>query len=107
MGDSELVRLQQELEEYSLLSFRLESHDYESALESEISAKDQLLAQLRSQLEQTQAKLQDMSLRYRRTEADMAKLQEKCMEMGKELDRFQAEKRELEQLNDDWERSKR
>lgn len=107
MGDSELVRLQQELEEYSFLSFRLESHDYESALESEIQAKEQLLTQFRGQLEQTQGKLQDMSQRYRRTEADMAKLQEKCMEMTKELERFQAEKRELEQLNDDWERSKR
>lgn len=107
MGDSELTRLQQELEEYLPLSFRLESHAYEAALESEITSKDQLITQLRTHLDQSQQQVLDISQRYRRTEADLAKLQEKCGEMSKELERFQAEKRELEQLNDDWERSKR
>lgn len=45
--------------------------------------------------------------KYRQAEADLSRTQGHCLVHLQELEKYRAEKRELELLNDDWERSKR
>jgi hypothetical protein len=45
--------------------------------------------------------------KYRRCEADLSQNQNLCRVHLQELEKYRSEKRELELLNDNWERSKR
>ena len=73
----------------------------------EISSKDKLITDLRCKLEETQHDLARLRERYCSCEADLSRAQDTAKDYLRELEKHRSEKRELELLNDDWERSKR
>lgn len=58
-------------------------------------------------METLQDDLRKVTEKYHRSESDLSKTQETAKEYLYELEKHRSEKRELELLNDDWERSKR
>lgn len=76
-------------------------------MEQEIASKEKTIEELRRQMGDLQESLTKAMEKYRRCEADLAHTQNSCRSHLQELEKYRSEKRELELLNDDWERSKR
>ena len=105
--NSEVAMLRDELREYHPIRFQQQSREYEEALEQEVLTKDQTIAELRGKMDELTERLKVVTERYHRCEADLSKAQEASKSLQLELEKHRSEKRELELLNDDWERSKR
>lgn len=76
-------------------------------MEAEVASKDQAIEELRTKLEHVSEELSKAIAKYHRTECDLSAAQVQVHSLSQEIDRFRSQKRELELLNDDWERSKR
>ena len=105
--DEEILALRTQLEEYVRYRFQQESKEYEEALEQEVTSKDKTISELKRKVESLQEDLRKITDKYHRSESDLSNTQESAREYLKELEKHRSEKRELELLNDDWERSKR
>lgn len=72
-----------------------------------MASKDAVIEELRRKVEEVSAELSKAVAKYHQTEGDLAVAQVQVQSLSQEIDRFRSQKRELELLNDDWERSKR
>ena len=85
----------------------MESKAYEEALELEVTIKESTISDLRNRLQEVANELAKTVQKYHQAESDLSQTQERAKQLSQEVEKHRSEKRELELLNDDWERSKR
>lgn len=89
------------------LRFKEQSKDYEDALEQEILEKDLKLNQYLNKIESLSDELKLFKEKVKRNEFEITNLQKEIDMLRLNLKQYDDQKRELEQLNDQWENSAR
>ena len=103
----ELVSIKEEFKEYFINRFKDQAKEYEEVLELELTEKDVKISDYESKIENLTAELKQMREKFQKNEQEVCRLQKEVENLRLILKQHEEHKRDLEQLNDQWENSAR
>lgn len=107
MSQSEKSTQELEILQLEFSEYQAQSKEYEEALEKELESKETKLAEYLEKYREAQESLEVLKRKYEKNESEIVRLQLEIETLRKKIKGYEDQKRELEHLNDQWEKSAR